>query len=110
MRQETIRATHAIDVLALTASLNTTPEIDLSGYASGEIFIAADVSSPMTSLTYYVAPRVGGTYLAAQDGSGAITTTVVNDKAYIIPSTVFGAGAIKIVANNAGNVGISLKS
>lgn len=110
MRQ-TERETKGILVVALTTSAGTTPEIDISHHAQGEVFVAADASSPMTTLTYYVAPTAGGTYLPAYDASGnAVTQTVVNERAYPIPSSVFGAACIKIVANNVGNVGITLKS
>lgn len=92
---------------SLTAVLATTPEITISGYAAGAIFIPTGI----TSLTYYAAYGTGGTYVPIYDQDGtAITQTVVADRAYAMPSDVFGAGQIKIVADASGDVQISLKT
>ncbi len=108
MLRETERSTLEA-TYALTASAGTTPEIDISHHAWGCIFIPT--GSGITSLTYHSAPRYGGTYLAAYDAAlAAITQTVSAAKAYPVPAALFGAGAIRIVANTTGNVIVSLKS
>lgn len=86
----------------------TSPEIDISDYATGEIAIPN--GSTITTLTYYHA-MPSGTYFASQDASGsAVTQTVAADKCYPIPSTVMGGARIQIRANAAGAVKINLKS
>lgn len=95
--------------VALTTSAATSPEIDLSHHASGEVFIPT--GSPITSLTYHVSQTMGGTYIAAYDATpAAIVQTVAAARAYPIPTQLFGAGAMRIVVNSAGSVGINLKS
>lgn len=95
--------------VALTTSAATTPEIDVSHFASGTI--AVPTGSSITSLTYYTAPDMGGTYLAAYDDAGnAITQTVAAAKSYAMPAAIFGAAAIRIKANAAGNVTVALKT
>lgn len=95
--------------VALTTSAATSPAIDLSKWAWGEVFIPS--GSPITTLTYHVAPTLGGTYLAAYDSTpAAVAQTVVAGRAYPIPSPLFGAAAMRIVVNAAGSVLISLKS
>lgn len=94
---------------ALTTSAATTPEISIAIFGSGQIHIPT--GSTITTLTYHTAPNSGGTYLPAQDASGsAVTQTVAATKSYPIPAVLFGAAQIRIVANAAGNVSISLKS
>ncbi len=95
--------------VTLTASSSTTPEIEITDSAWGSVFIPG--GSSITTLTYYAAPYVGGTHIPAQDSTpAAITQTVEAGKAYPLPYDLFGAGAIRIVANTTGIVGISLKS
>ncbi len=95
--------------VALTTSAATTPEISISIFGSGQIHIPT--GSSITSLTYYTAPNSGGTYLPAQDASGsAVTQTVAATKSYPIPAILFGAAQIRIVANAAGTVSLSLKT
>lgn len=95
----------------LDSVLADSPEIEIGWAASGEIFIPTD--SPITTLTYYVAPHSGGTYIAAYDSASspaAVTQTVSAAKAYPIPAAVFGSGNMKITTNADGTVAISLKS
>jgi hypothetical protein len=93
---------------ALTTSAATTPETDFLGVAGGTVYIPT--GSTITTLTYHAAPQPGGTFLALQDSSGAaVTQTVAAEKAYDMPAAVFGVGALKIVANAAGSVFLSLK-
>lgn len=94
--------------LPLTASLSTTPEIDLADFAGGVVGVPA--GSPITTLAYHAAPRPGGTYAALHDAAGlAVVQTVAAGRAYPLPDACFGAGAIKLVANAAGPVDVALK-
>lgn len=94
---------------ALTTSATTTDEISIESFASGQIYVPT--GSPITTLTYHVSSKVGGTYFPAQDSTGsAVTQTVAATKAYPIPSALFGAVVMKIVVNSAGSVVISLKT
>lgn len=93
----------------LTTSLTTTPAVSISAYAAGVVYIPT--GSTITSLTYYAAYGTDGTYVPIYDQTGsAITQTVVADRCYAMPSDLFGAGQIKIVANAAGDVQLSLKT
>ena len=95
--------------IALTTSAATSPEIDISGASMGAVIVPA--ASTITSLTYYVALNTGGAYVAAQDSAGAaIVQTVAADEAHPIPVGVFGASTMRVVADNAGSVGVCLKS
>lgn len=98
-------ATYSAVALLTTSS---SPEIDISNYASGEVAIPNGLT--MVTLTYYVAAP-SGTLYAAQDATGAaITQTVAANKSYPIPSALFGSSRIQIRADVAGTVGIVLKS
>lgn len=102
MRRYTTEETVALQTDA------TSPEIDISHAASGEISIPH--SATYVTLTYYIAAP-SGTLYAAQDTSGsAVTQTVAADKSYPMPSVLFGAGKIQIRANAAGNIIVNLKS
>ena len=95
----------------LDSVLADTPEIEIGWAASGEIFIPT--GSSITTLTYYASPISGGTYVAAYDSAAspvAVTQTVSAAKAYPIPASVFGAGQIKIVANEDGAITMCLKN
>lgn len=98
--------------ILLTNSLSTTPEISISRFAAGTIYIPAE--SSITTLTFYAAfttQSPGGVYMPAYDNTGtAITMTVAAGGAYQMPAGIFGAGQIKIVANEAGGIEMSLKS
>lgn len=104
-----IRRHHAVvAALALTSSLATTAEIDLSEVASGSVLIPS--GSPITSITYYGAIQVGGTYVAIQDGDGhAVTQSVAAGAGYPIPDYCSSYGGLKLVANAAGAVELSCK-
>lgn len=87
---------------------STSPEIDISNFASGEVVIPT--AKTVVTLTYYVVAPSGVLY-AAQDASGAaVTQTVAADKAYPIPSVLFGASRIQIRGNVADLIGVVLKS
>lgn len=94
---------------ALDTTVGATAKIDISEFASGEIFIPT--GSAITSLTWWAADDMdAGTYLPAQDAAAAaVTQTVAATKAYPIPAILFGARALKCVVNAAGSVIINLK-
>ncbi len=94
--------------LALTTSDTTTPELLYGHAAGGTIFIPA--ASSITTLTYYAAKDPGGTYLPLQTSAGvAVTQTVAAGRAYDMPAACYGCRGLKIKANAAGTVQISLK-
>lgn len=99
--------------VALNTAVGTTAPIDYGEMAGGEIYIPA--ASNISSLTYHVSSTSlasGNTpvYVAAQDASGSPVTQVVGaTKAYPIPEALFGAVTIKIVADAAETVPVSLK-
>ena len=96
-------------VKSLTTSATTTPEIDIEGFALGEVYVPA--ASPINTLTFHLAMQEGGTYLPAYDSAGAaVTLTVAAGRAYPLPATIFGGMWMRIVANAAGDVSISVKS
>ena len=91
------------------AADDTTPEIALEHFVSGEIILPT--GSTITTLTYYVAEKMGGTYWPAYDASGsAVTQTVAAERAYPLPTAIFGAAAVQIQGNAAGAVFITLKT
>jgi hypothetical protein len=95
--------------LSLTTSLATTPVIGYENWAGGSIVIPN--GSSITTLTWYGAPTADGTFVAAQDSTGAaVTQTVAAAKAYPIPDALFGYAALKVVADAAGTVIACLKS
>lgn len=86
----------------------TSPEIDISKFASGEVVIPT--GKTVVTLTYYIVQPTG-VYYAAQDATpAAITQTVAADKAYPLPAALFGAARIQIRGNVADLIGITLKS
>lgn len=94
---------------SLTTDLTTTPEISISRFAAGTVYIP--VGSTITTLTFYAAYSTGGVYFAAYGSTGtALTLAVAANGAYQLPAALFGAGQIKIVADAAGDVELSLKS
>jgi hypothetical protein len=102
------RFANTIPNVALTNSATTTEEIRLGNYSGGFVFIPA--GSSVTTLTWWVAEKAGGTYFAAYDeDNAAITQTVAASRATAIPAALFGAIAIKAVSNAAGTMAVSLK-
>jgi hypothetical protein len=86
-------------------------EILFGSYAGGIVFLPAGVG--VTTITWYVAEKPGGTYLLAYDEDGtAVTQTVSHTKAYAIPAALYGARAIKAVASagTASTIIVSLKA
>lgn len=109
MSQAITRTQQPQETVALTDAVGTTQEIDYSKYADGSIRIPA--GSSITSLTFHGAATRGGTFAALYNASNAaVTRTVAAERIYAIPDECRGLAAIKIVANVAGTVGLSLKS
>jgi len=101
------RAFANLDAVALTDSASTTPEIQMEEWAGGSIHV---VGTSITGLTFYGATEPGGTFVPLYDKTNtAVTRTVDHTQVYPLPDECFGLGAIKIVANAAGAVNISLK-
>ena len=73
-------------------------EIPFGPYAGGMVHIPA--AEGVTTITWYSAEKMGGTYLAAYDEDGvAVTQTVSHTKAYAIPAALYGSRALKAVAS-----------
>jgi hypothetical protein len=103
------RLSSTIVSVALNTAIGTTEEIPYGSYAHGMVLIPATASA-ITLLTWWVADKPGGSYLAAYDDVGvAVTQTVSHTKAYPIPVALSGARAIKAVVNAAGTVTVTLK-
>lgn len=94
--------------LSITTAIGTTGEINYTDAAGGTLHITA--GSGLTTLTFWVAPEIGGTFTPAYESTTAVTLTVVHTRAYAIPASLLGAGAIKIVGNTTGSIEVSLKS
>jgi len=93
--------------VTLDSTIGDTPEIQFAGMRVGVVIIPN--GSTITTLTYHVAEKLGGTYLPLHDeGGSAITHSVAADKAYQLPPELHGATAIKIVPNNDGAVFLTL--
>ncbi len=93
---------------ALTTSLATTAEIEIAEQAGGAVLIPA--GSPITSLTYHGAREPGGAFVPLYDSQGlAVVQTVAAGRGYPLPEACFPYGALKLVANAAGTVELSLK-
>lgn len=76
---------------------------------AGGRFAVPDGSS-ITSITWYDAPKPGGTFVTAYDEFGvACVQTVAAGKSYEIPVTLAGAGALKAVGDAAGTIDVYLK-
>lgn len=102
--------------VAVTDDVATTGEINFRRMVGGTVYIPD--GSGLTSLTFHVAPDLGGTYLPLQNSPTiaspagtpvAVTMTVAQAKAYPLPAELFGAVGVKMVGNTSGSVDISLK-
>jgi len=96
--------------VTVTDAVATCEEISYGSYAGGFVFVPA--SSGITTLTFWVAEKLGGTYVAAYDQFNVpITLTVSNTTArgYALPTALYGAIGVKIVGDAAGTVKLSLK-
>ncbi len=92
--------------LALQVDL-TTPEIMFANGARGTVYVRT--GNTMTSLTYYGAIEAGGTYLPLYSGSTQTVQTVAGGKAYDMPAECANCRFLKIVADVAETIDISIK-
>jgi len=95
----------------LKTTLNGTgfKNIAIQDFAGGEIF--NPTGNTVATLTFYVAPSVDDTFIAAYDSAGAaVTLTVASGKAYPIPAAVFGAGALQITGDVADTIHLTFKA
>lgn len=98
-----------VDV-SVTDSIATCDEIPFGNYSSGIVMVPTTAGASVTSLTYYVCEKSGGTFLPLSDQDGvAVTQTVSHTKAYEMPSALFGARFVKILANAAGTLILTVK-
>ena len=96
--------------VSCTTSATTTEQVPIGEMKQGTVFIPT--GSLITSLTFHGAPTVDGTFLPLYDAAKAALaqTSLTAARAYQIPTAAFGAAAIKIVTDAAGDVDVSLKS
>lgn len=95
-------------IIDITATLGTTPVIDISECATGRFVVQTD--SLVTSITWYASCSVVEDFQAAYFGGSAVTQTVAADQSHEIPAGLFGAKALKAVGNAAGLLYVFLKS
>jgi hypothetical protein len=98
-----------VDV-SVTDAIATCDVIPFGSYSSGIVFVPTTAGASVTSLTYYVCEKADGTYLPLSDQDAvAVAQTVSHTKAYEMPSALFGARFVKILANAAGTLTLTLK-
>lgn len=96
------------DSVAVGTTVGASAAIDYGDFNDGMVYIPN--GSSITTLTWHTALSRDGTYLAAEDAaSAAVTQTVAADQAHPIPAALRGARFIKMTANAAGTVGVTLK-
>lgn len=99
---------NAIDSVTVGAAEADSEEIIFTDREVGRFQVPT--GSDITTLTWYDAPKPGGTYVAAHDSEGnAVTQTVSAAKSYPIPTALQGAGAIKAVGDAAGTIAVYMK-
>lgn len=82
-------------------------EVDMAGVTGGFIYVPA--GSSITTLTFYAAKELGGTYLAAYNTTGAVTLTVAASRSIAIPSDMLGCAAMKMTGNADGTVDVTFQ-
>ena len=97
----------SLNSVAVGTSVANSDEISYGEFSCGEVHIPA--GSSITTLTWHVAQEAGGTYLPAQDATGAVAQTVAHTKSFPIPEALKGARFLKAVGNAAGEIGVCLK-
>lgn len=104
------RFSSTIPDVSVTDSIATCDEIPFGSYGGGHVVIPTTAGASVTSLTWYVSDKSGGTFLPLYDEDGvAVAQTVSHTKTYAIPSAVFGARFVKILANAAGTLILTVK-
>lgn len=97
-----------IDSVTVGTTAAASEEIIYSDRAGGRFQVPA--GSSITSITWYDAPKSGGTFVPASDEYGvAIVQTVAAGKSYEIPTSLAGAGALKAVGDAAGAIAVYMK-
>ena len=96
-----ITPTLALDTTAAT----THDPICIEGFRRGHVYSGAfggtahDVIGSCTAVQFWTASTRGGNYeLAHTSANAAITVTLTDERHFEIPSTVFGANYMKMVA------------
>lgn len=103
------RVSNTVPAVTIATSVASSQELFFGNYGGGMIHIPT--GSSITTLTWYVADKPGGTYLAAYDEAGTqLQQTVGDGKAYAIPLGLFGCAAVKVVGDAGGTAAITLKS
>jgi hypothetical protein len=104
-----IRRHHrSLSGVAVTTSVTTTAEIDFVSVAGGCVIVPAGAA--ISTLAYYGAREPGAAFVAIQDSTGSpVTQSVAAGKGYPLPDACFGYGALKLVADAAGSIDLSLK-
>jgi hypothetical protein len=98
----------SIDSITVATAVANSSAIGYGDFEKGMVSIPG--GSSLTTLTWHASGSEDGTYLPAQNSSGAaITQTVAASKVYPIPSDLNGARFLKITGNAAGVVGVTLK-
>lgn len=94
--------------VSLTTSASTSPTLRVGQYAEGVIIIPT--GSSITDLTFY-ASHDDSTYVPLYDASktAVAQTTLTAGRAYEIPSAAMSCHYLRVVANAAGTVHLTLK-
>lgn len=96
--------------VAVTASINTTGEINMLGFAGGHFGVPA--GSGLTSITWYdkSANAAGEKVGSYTEANAAITQTVAAGRGYPIPVALFGCAYLYPVGNTTGTIIVDLAS
>ena len=93
------RLSTSIASVTVGASAAASEEIGMGSYSMGVFFIPSDAGA-VASITWYVAEKLGGTYLALTDEfASAVLQTVTAGNAYQLPSALAVAVAVKAVGD-----------
>lgn len=100
---------HRSEPLTITAGTTASGStaIPFGDFAGGHVYIPN--GSSITTLTMH-ASADGVTYYEVYSAGAALSVTVAADKSADFPDGVFGARFLKLVANAAGTVYVTLKS
>ena len=93
--------------VAITTSAATTGTVAFKNHRAGTVYIPA--GSDITSLTFHVAPKPGGTFVPLYAATVAVALTVVHTRAYALPAALAGCKAFRMVGSHAGTVHISFQ-
>ena len=107
--EKMVRTWNEGQVVHITTSLSTTARIEFGSFSTGLILVPA--GSGIGTLTFYACATVDGTYLPVYtyDGTAAVIT-VTAGRAYEFPPGVYATRYMKILADAADTVTITVKS